>query len=88
MLSFFLQGFISKWKLSLKKVKSKVGNNLEIEVKYIRVVKLSLESDFKIFLENTFHILYRWNLISVFSLNRLGFGFDFRDGKINLMFNF
>ena len=40
----------------MREAKLKVENDLEVEVKYIGVVKLSLESGFEIFLENIFYV--------------------------------
>ena len=64
--------------MKIKSERGQAEGRKWLEVEYI-VVKLSLESDFEIFLKNTFYI--------PFSLDRLGFGFDFCDEKVNLMFN-
>ena len=72
----------------MKEVRLKVRNDLEVEVKYIGVIKLSLESGFEIFLKNTFYVpIFRKNLIFVLSLDKLGFDFNFHNEKFNLMFN-
>ena len=66
----------------------KVENDLEVEVECTQVVKLFLEPDFEIFLENTFYVSsLRRNLISIFSIHRLRFSFDFHNEKVKLIFN-
>ena len=83
-----LQGLINKRKPSLKESKLKVGNDLEVEVEFVGVVKLTLESGFEICLENTFYVpSFRRNLISVLSLTRLGFSFVFINNSVDLKFN-
>ena len=58
-----LQGFINKQKPSLKEAKLRVACNLEVDVKFVGEVKLSLKIGFEITLCNTFYVpSFRSNL--------------------------
>ena len=79
---------INKRKPTLNESKLKVENDLEVEVELVGVIKLCLESGFEIFLANTFYVpSFRRNLISVSTLDKLGFGFVFSNESVNLMFD-
>ena len=68
--------------------KLKVANDLEDEVELVGVIKLYLEYGFEIPLANTFYVpSFKRNLISVSTLDKLGFGLVFNNESVNLMFN-
>lgn len=86
-----LQGFISKQRPSEKnEVSLYIGIRVQVNVEFIGVVKLSLESNFSLILENTdFVSSMRWNLFSTSKLdNLLFFFFKFGNGNVELFYDY
>jgi hypothetical protein len=62
-----------------------VGDDNKAEVKVIGHFRLLLKTGLYLDLFDTFVVpSFRWNLISIFVLDKLGFSCSFRDKKFNL----
>ena len=80
-----MQGFISKRKPNEHEAKLRVGNDVEVDVKAVRVVSLKLEYSFQLILENVFYVpSFRRNLISVSVMDKIGYWFNIRNRKVNI----
>ena len=76
-----LQGFRSKRKPSDAEVNLFVGNGNKVDVQFIGLVELKLESGFILRLKNTVYVpSMRRNLISLSKLDDSGFSFNFKNG--------
>ena len=82
------EGFRNLREPSMKEIKLRVANDLEICVEKVRDVNLVLAFGFELVLKDTFYVLsFRINLIYVSCLDNLGFNFTCSDRKINMMLN-
>ena len=69
-----LQGFRSKWKPSDTEINLFVGNGIKVDVQFIGLVELKLDSGFVLHLKNTIYVSsMRRNLISLSKLDDSGF---------------
>ena len=80
-----MEGFISKRKPNEHEANLRVGNDAEVDVEAVGVVSLKLESGFQLILENVFYVpSFRRNLISVLVMDKIGYWFNIRNGKVNV----
>ncbi|GAV56573.1 UBN2 domain-containing protein [Cephalotus follicularis] len=86
--AFTLQGFISKRKPSDLERKLKVGNNVDVDVEFVRDISLCLGFGFCLVLKNTFYVpSFRRNLVSLSTLDKEGYCFNFGNSKVQLSLN-
>ncbi|KAF7826504.1 Retrovirus-related Pol polyprotein from transposon TNT 1-94 [Senna tora] len=69
--------------------KLKVGNGGDVEVQYVGKVVVTLDSGFQLVLKDTFYIpSFRRNLVSISSLDKDGYCFNFGNNKVGIFYDF